>query len=274
MSSSLPGQNGQGRPSASGWLRGASHEGVGPLGAARAHDDPAARQRIEAQLVHRCTLSGACRPVYFALVLMVIPPPLRYRFRWPQKRQGTGAVTWRPRAWENMAVMHHQPQGAAFDIVLLLHVACVVVGLVTTVTAAATASRLRRLVVRGRTPARGAPALLPAGRQLGGPHDLRHPGIRLRPPRHEPGCLRPARRVGAGRCRPLRRRGPRGGGRAVAGRAAPAVGGGRRHGRARPGGSGGPGDPGADLDAIASAMPRSWPAPQTSRSSSSWPASS
>ncbi len=42
--------------------------------------------------------------------------------------------------------MHHQPDGAAFDIVLLLHVACVVVGLVTAATAAATASRLRRLV--------------------------------------------------------------------------------------------------------------------------------
>lgn len=42
--------------------------------------------------------------------------------------------------------MHHQPNGAAFDIVLLLHVACVVVGLVTTATAAATASRLRRLL--------------------------------------------------------------------------------------------------------------------------------
>lgn len=40
--------------------------------------------------------------------------------------------------------MHHQPNGAAFDIVLLLHVACVVVGLVTTATAAATARRLRR----------------------------------------------------------------------------------------------------------------------------------
>ncbi len=42
--------------------------------------------------------------------------------------------------------MHHQPDGAAFDVVLLLHVACVVVGIVTTATAAATASRLRRLL--------------------------------------------------------------------------------------------------------------------------------
>src|SRR5580704_530829 len=45
-----------------------------------------------------------------------------------------------------MSAMHHQPDGPAFDIVLLLHVACVVVGLVTTATAAATASRLRRLL--------------------------------------------------------------------------------------------------------------------------------
>lgn len=42
--------------------------------------------------------------------------------------------------------MHHQPDGAAFDIVLLAHVGCVVVGLVTTATAAATAARLRRLL--------------------------------------------------------------------------------------------------------------------------------
>jgi uncharacterized membrane protein len=48
-----------------------------------------------------------------------------------------------------MSVMHHQPSGAAFDVVLLLHVGCVVAGLVTTVTAAATASRLRRLVSEG-----------------------------------------------------------------------------------------------------------------------------
>ncbi len=42
--------------------------------------------------------------------------------------------------------MHHQPDGAAFDIVLLLHVACVVVGLVTAAASAATAARLRRLL--------------------------------------------------------------------------------------------------------------------------------
>ncbi|MGP0032049.1 MAG: hypothetical protein ACLPVF_16285 [Acidimicrobiales bacterium] len=40
--------------------------------------------------------------------------------------------------------MHDQPQGAAFDIVLLLHVACVLAGLATSVAAAATATRLRR----------------------------------------------------------------------------------------------------------------------------------
>ena len=45
--------------------------------------------------------------------------------------------------------MHHQPSGAAFDVVLLLHVACVLAGLVTTVAAAATASRLRRLLGAG-----------------------------------------------------------------------------------------------------------------------------
>src|ERR1700689_52285 len=45
-----------------------------------------------------------------------------------------------------MSAMHQQPDGPAFDIVLLLHVGCVVVGLVTTATAAATATRLRRLL--------------------------------------------------------------------------------------------------------------------------------
>jgi hypothetical protein len=42
--------------------------------------------------------------------------------------------------------VHHQPSGAAFDVVLLLHVACAVAGLVTTLAAAATGSRLRRLL--------------------------------------------------------------------------------------------------------------------------------
>jgi hypothetical protein len=41
--------------------------------------------------------------------------------------------------------MHSQPSGAAYDVVLLLHVACVVVGMVTVATAAATARRLGRL---------------------------------------------------------------------------------------------------------------------------------
>ena len=56
------------------------------------------------------------------------------------------AVTGDGLPWENMSGMHHQPDGAAFDIVLLLHVGCVVVGLVTTAAAAATANRLRRLM--------------------------------------------------------------------------------------------------------------------------------
>jgi hypothetical protein len=41
--------------------------------------------------------------------------------------------------------MHNQPSGAAFDVVLLLHVACAVVGIVTVATAAATARRLGRI---------------------------------------------------------------------------------------------------------------------------------
>jgi hypothetical protein len=45
-----------------------------------------------------------------------------------------------------MSAMHHQPDGAAFDVVLILHVGCVVAGLVTTGAAAATATRLRRLL--------------------------------------------------------------------------------------------------------------------------------
>ena len=45
-----------------------------------------------------------------------------------------------------MSGVHQQPAGAAFDVVLLLHVACAVAGLVTTLAAAATATRLRRLL--------------------------------------------------------------------------------------------------------------------------------
>jgi uncharacterized membrane protein len=43
-----------------------------------------------------------------------------------------------------MSSMPHQPDGAAFDIVLLLHVACVLAGVATTATATTTAHRLRR----------------------------------------------------------------------------------------------------------------------------------
>jgi uncharacterized membrane protein len=45
--------------------------------------------------------------------------------------------------------MHNQPDGAAFDVVLVLHVVCVVAGLVTVSTAAATARRLGHLVRTG-----------------------------------------------------------------------------------------------------------------------------
>jgi hypothetical protein len=48
-----------------------------------------------------------------------------------------------------MSGVHTQPQGPAFDIVLLLHVACVVAGLAAMVTSAATAARLRRLLGAG-----------------------------------------------------------------------------------------------------------------------------
>jgi hypothetical protein len=47
---------------------------------------------------------------------------------------------------EDVAV-HHQPDGPAFDIVLVLHVGCVVVGLFTMVTGASSATRLRKLLV-------------------------------------------------------------------------------------------------------------------------------
>jgi hypothetical protein len=45
-----------------------------------------------------------------------------------------------------MSGVHHQPDGPAFDIVLILHVGCVVVGLTTTVASALSAGRLRTLL--------------------------------------------------------------------------------------------------------------------------------
>ena len=45
-----------------------------------------------------------------------------------------------------MSGVHHQPDGPAFDIVLILHVGCVVVGLTTTVASALSAARLRSLL--------------------------------------------------------------------------------------------------------------------------------
>jgi uncharacterized membrane protein len=47
--------------------------------------------------------------------------------------------------------MHHQPDGPAFDIVLIIHVGCVVVSLVTLVAGATTAARLRRLLSAGES---------------------------------------------------------------------------------------------------------------------------
>jgi hypothetical protein len=45
-----------------------------------------------------------------------------------------------------MSLVQHQPTGAAFDLVLLLHTTAAAVGLISTVTAAATGSRLRRVL--------------------------------------------------------------------------------------------------------------------------------
>jgi uncharacterized membrane protein len=45
-----------------------------------------------------------------------------------------------------MSGVHHQPDGPAFDVVLILHVGCVVVGLTTTVASALSAGRLRTLL--------------------------------------------------------------------------------------------------------------------------------
>jgi hypothetical protein len=42
--------------------------------------------------------------------------------------------------------VHHQPDGPAFDVVLILHVGCVVAGLATLVASTATAASLRRLL--------------------------------------------------------------------------------------------------------------------------------
>jgi uncharacterized membrane protein len=50
-----------------------------------------------------------------------------------------------------ISAVHHQPQGPAYDVVLLLHVACVVVGLATVVASAATATRLGK-VLEARAP--------------------------------------------------------------------------------------------------------------------------
>ncbi len=50
-----------------------------------------------------------------------------------------------------MSAVQHQPTGAAFDLVLLLHTAAAAVGLATTVTGAATGTRLRR-VLRSAVP--------------------------------------------------------------------------------------------------------------------------
>ena len=93
--------------------------------------------------------------------------------------------------------MHNQPSGAAFDVVLLLHVACVVVGIVTVATAAATARRLGRLVRTAAPlpePLRRyfRPGVNWAGRTIYG-----IPVFGFALLGHEPGRLRAGRRLGA-----------------------------------------------------------------------------
>jgi hypothetical protein len=56
------------------------------------------------------------------------------------------ADTFSPESWVKMSGVHHQPDGPAFDVVLILHVGCVVVGLTTTVASALSAGRLRTLL--------------------------------------------------------------------------------------------------------------------------------
>ena len=186
---------------------GAGHEGVGPLGAAGADHHPATGQRVETELVHRCALSGgsATLPRNF----IIFPPPLTVQGapaemtpRSPRRhlrRTGHGRTC---RACTT------SPTGAAFDIVLLLHVVCVVAGLVTTVTAAATAARLRRLLAASVPPPEPVRRYFRPGVNWAGPRRLGHPGLRVRAPRHEPGGLRAARRLGHGRAGHLRGGGP------------------------------------------------------------------
>ena len=49
--------------------------------------------------------------------------------------------------WVKMSVVHHQPDGPAFDVVLLLHVGCVVVAMATRGAGIATAARLRAVLL-------------------------------------------------------------------------------------------------------------------------------
>ncbi len=242
-----------------GRLRGAGHERVGPLGAARAHDDPTARQRIEAQLVHRSALSGACRPVclrsrahgFPSTSTVQVPlgpaaPPPRFCHlasacigehgghaspagrRRVRRRAAAPRRLRRRRARHDASLLPPPPPGSA-------------------------ASSSRRAPLPEALRRYFRPGVNWAGRT-----DLRHPGVRLCPPRHEPGCLRPGRRVGAGRRRSLRRRGAAWR-RACCGRPSGAC---RRRwplprrparsrgARGRAGPVGAPSDPGADLAAL------------------------
>jgi len=81
----------------------------------------------------------------------VIRPLLRYRLRYPCKLHLHPVGPTR-RSWVKISAVHQPPDGPAFDLVLILHVGCVVVGLVTLVASGATAGRLRTLLRRPADP--------------------------------------------------------------------------------------------------------------------------
>ena len=110
-----------------------------------------------------------------------------------------------PPAWVKMSGVHHQPDGPAFDVVLILHVGCVVVGLATLVASAPRRRPPPHPAPDRRALPRGGRAVLPSRGELGRPHRLRHPRLRLLLLALEPRGLLARRRVGHGWARHLGR---------------------------------------------------------------------